>query len=391
MSRLGVNKDYLKKRNRGLVLQLIATERCSSRIELSRQTGLTKTGISAIVNELLEKGYLTETEKAKEEEENTKAQGRSPVNLEIAPGSPKYAGVVMGRGFAEAVLCDMRLKLYKYERIEREWSSSEELMEAVCVLLDHMLEGRDDVIGIGVSTPGPVDVKLGKIINPGYFHGIKNVSVTEPLREKYGIPIFLDHDVQSVTLMEQLYGSGKDYQDMLVICVDEGFGSGIIMGGRRYESNSGYPPEIGHLSIDHHGNRCSICGNLGCLETYVGTEVIERKVEAALGKKKDYQSICRMDSNPKVRKIMEEMLMDLSSAVISLENIMNFEIILLGLGAIYWPERYLTILEDLINDRKFSNKKVRTLVRKTSFLDKAMVLGAVCNAINRTFEGELIV
>ena len=42
-----------------------------------------------------------------------------------------------------------------------------------------------------------------------------------------------------------------------------------------------------------------------------------------------------MDSNPKVRKIMEEMLMDLSSAVISLENIMNFEIILLGLGAIY--------------------------------------------------------
>ena len=62
--------------------------------------------------------------------------------------------------------------------------------------------------------------------------------MTEPLREKYGIPIFLDHDVQSVALMEQLYGSGKDYQDMLVICVDEGFGSGIIMGGRRYESNS---------------------------------------------------------------------------------------------------------------------------------------------------------
>ena len=97
MSRLGVNKDYLKKRNRGLVLQLIATERCSSRIELSRQTGLTKTGISAIVNELLEKGYLTETEKAKEEEENTKAHGRIPVNLEIAPGPPKYAGVVMCR------------------------------------------------------------------------------------------------------------------------------------------------------------------------------------------------------------------------------------------------------------------------------------------------------
>ena len=63
MSRAGVNKDYLKKRNRGLVLQNIATERCVSRVELARETGLTKTAISAIVNKLLEKGYLTEAEK----------------------------------------------------------------------------------------------------------------------------------------------------------------------------------------------------------------------------------------------------------------------------------------------------------------------------------------
>ena len=65
MSRAGVNKDYLKKRNRGLVLQHIATERCVSRVELARETGLTKTAISAIVNKLLEKGYLTEAEKEK--------------------------------------------------------------------------------------------------------------------------------------------------------------------------------------------------------------------------------------------------------------------------------------------------------------------------------------
>ena len=78
-----------------------------------------------------------------------------------------------------------------------------------------MLEGRDDIIGIGVSTPGPVDVKKGKIINPGYFHNIRNLSVTEPLQKKYGLPVFLDHDVQSMALLEQLYGSGKDYQDIL--------------------------------------------------------------------------------------------------------------------------------------------------------------------------------
>ena len=49
----------------------------------------------------------------------------------------------------------MTLKMYKYERVEHDWSGAEELMSAVSGLLDHMLEGREDIIGIGVSTPGP--------------------------------------------------------------------------------------------------------------------------------------------------------------------------------------------------------------------------------------------
>ena len=60
MARLGVNKEYLKKRNRGLVLQLIATGKCSSRIEVAKELHLTKTAISAIVNELIDQQYLKE-------------------------------------------------------------------------------------------------------------------------------------------------------------------------------------------------------------------------------------------------------------------------------------------------------------------------------------------
>ena len=180
----GVNKNYLKKRNRGLVLQLIATGECSSRIELSKKAGLTKTAISAIVNELMDQGYLHEVapERGKEA---SREQGRSPVKLEIGENSPRYAGVLIGRGYAEAVLCDMRLEMYKYERIDREWENEEMLLDAVCSLLDRILEGETQVIAIGVSTPGPVDVKQGKIINPGYFHGLKNISVSKPLEEKY--------------------------------------------------------------------------------------------------------------------------------------------------------------------------------------------------------------
>lgn len=76
------------------------------------------------------------------------------------------------------------------------------------------------------------------------------------MEKRYGIPVFLDHDIQSAALVEQLYGNGRDYQDVLVLGIEEGVGSGIMVGGHRYQSNSGYPPEMGHVSINHHGRKC---------------------------------------------------------------------------------------------------------------------------------------
>ena len=91
----------------------------------------------------------------------------------------------------------------------------------------------------------------------------------------------------------------------------------------------------------------------------------------------------------KADKIMQEVISDLACAIISLQNIMNFDMILLGMYCIYWQDKYVWQLENLINDGKFENKKVRTLVKKVKFMDKMMVLGAACNAMSRTFEGEL--
>ena len=383
MARLGVNKEYLKKRNRGLVLQLIATGKCSSRIELAKELHLTKTAISAIVNELIDQQYLKETAVT------TKAKlGRTPIKLEVSPKAPKYLGILFGRGCLEAAICSLDLKIVAYERVERDWENGAEMMDVAFCLIDRLLEREEKIIAIGVATPGPVDVKKGRIINPGHFHEIRNLDVTEPIEKRYGIPVFLDHDIQSAALVEQLYGNGRDYQDVLVLGIEEGVGSGIMVGGHRYQSNSGYPPEMGHVSINHHGRKC-VCGNIGCLEAYIGSGAVEEKIEAAFGRPIDYREFCQME-DPEADRIMQEVINDLSCAIISMQNIMNFEIILLGMDSIYWKEKYLKRLEDIINERKFANKKVRTLVKKVKFMEKMPVLGAVCNAVSKTFEGEML-
>ena len=384
MASKGVNSDYLKRSNRGLALKLIATKRCKSRIELSKEMGLTKTTISAIVTELMDKGYVVETHK-----QMTSEPGPNPICLEIGPSAPKFAGVLIERGYVEAAVCDMNLRILRYERVEQVWQDKESLMDTVFHLLDHMMSMDAHIRAIGAASIGSVDVKRGRILAPLFFNGISNVDVAEPIAHRFGLPVYFDHDNQSAVLAEQLYGNGKGYQDILFVGIGNGVGCGIITGGQRYQSQNGAAPEIGHISIDVHGNRCK-CGNIGCLESYIMSPVIEEKVYKATGQYMDYRDICQVEGNPAIDAIMEEMIVDLSTAVVSVLNILNCEIVLLGHDSIYWPERYIHLLEDSINLHKFSNRAIRTPVRKALFLDKTHILGAVCNAINRTFEGDLM-
>lgn len=383
MTSKGVNSDYLKKSNRGLALKLIATRRCKSRIELSKAMGLTKTAISSIVNALMDRGYVIETNK-----QLTDDPGPKPIGLEIGPNAPKFAGLLIQRGYAETAVCDLNMRVLRHVRVERDWTDADDLMRTVCDLLDHAMVDRHDIAAIGVSSIGPVDVKRGMILEPLLFNGISNVAVTEAIERRYGLPVRFDHDNQSAALVEQLYGNGRGFQDILMIGIGQGVGCGIVTNGLRYQSHSGFAPEIGHVSINGRGNRC-VCGNVGCLETYVMSPTIEKKVAAAVGSPMSYREICQTEDVPAIDAVMEEMVQDLSCAVVSLLNILNCEIVLLGLDAIYWPGRYVQMLEDIINARKFSGRENRTRVRKVGFLEKTQILGAVCNAVNMSFEGEL--
>lgn len=384
MIKTGVNRDNQKKINRGLVLKLIATGQCSSRIELSRVTGLSKMAISQIVNELISKDYIVETEK-----ENTTELGRKPVGLEISPKAPRYAGVQVQRGYCEAVLCDMQLQVLKNERISKEWTNAEELIEAVYTLMDHMLEGEDNVAAIGAVSIGPVSVTEGKILHPLYFNDVSNIPLRSLLEERYEIPVFFDHDNQSAALVEQLYGNGRGYQDILLISVGSGVGCGIVVDGKRVHTYTGYAPEIGHISIDYKGIPC-VCGNVGCLERYVNSMVMEKRFKEALGQELDYAEFYNMTDHPAVDAIMQNQIQLLSQGILNALNILNSQIVLLGMDCSYWPERYVELLEETINQRKFGNLDRRVPVKKTRFLYQSQVMGAACNAIDQVFQGELL-
>ena len=350
---MNADREDMKKKNRGTVLKLIATGRCSSRIELSREMHLTKTAISKIVTELMENGYLIETKK----QENADL-GRNPIGLGIADTAPLVIGILIMRDFCEAVLCNLKLEILRSEKISRGWKDQEELMETVYSLADQMMLGTDRAGGIGVACIGPLD------------------SIE-------------DNDNQSAALAEKLFGIGRGYQDIFLTGLSSGVGCGIIIGNEKYQSSSGYTPEIGHLSIDYQGEKC-VCGNRGCLELYLNSRTVLKRMREATGKFYDYKTFCEQWENLEIGGIFEDLVEKLSSALVSVVNILNPDLIILGHDGVWWPQRYVQQLEELVNERKFSNHQTRTQIVKASYLDKTAVLGGACNAIQQYFQGELL-
>lgn len=382
--KLNVDREDMKKKNRGTVLRLVATEDCSSRIELSKKMNLTKTAISKIVAELIERGFLTETKK----HENTEL-GRNPIGLDIARTAPVFIGLLIMRDYCEAVLCDMKLDIIKSEKISKNWSDQDELMETVYSLMDQMILGVDNVGGIGVASIGPLDSIEGVIENPPFFNGIHDVPIKKMLEIRYNLPIFCDNDNQSSALAEQLYGCGKGYNDILLVGLENGVGCGIIVGNSKYRSSSGYTPEIGHMSIDYQGEKC-VCGSRGCLELYLNSREVLKRMREITGKFYDYRTFCDMYEELGLDSLFEELADKLAAGLVSVVNILNPELIVIGHSGVWWPEKYLELLEQRVNERKFSNHQTKILVKKASFLDKTAVLGGACNAIEQLFQGELL-
>lgn len=381
-SKTGQNSIDSKYYNRGLILRLIATGECRTRIELARATGLTKMTVTNIVAEFLEKKILTECE-----EEQTEVCGRNPILLQISEQAPKVIGLLIFRDRMEAVLCDFRMNILKRARVDFLELTEQQLVENAFELIDRMLQKENHVAGIGVAVIGPVDINTGTILNPVRFYGIKNLPILQILKDKYALPVYLDHDNNSAALAEKLYGVGKNAQDFIFLGISNGIGSGIISDGEVYHSRRGLESEIGHVSIDYRGPLCS-CGNRGCLEMYASAFVIQRQLQEKTGRQESYASFCRR-KEPETEEIFEDMIEKISAALVSSIHILQPELIVLGHECIEWDDGYVKMLEDRINEKKMAKDSQIIPVKKAYFGKEAQLTGAAANVMIQIFKGNI--
>lgn len=380
----GINNSDLKQRNRGLLLRLLVTKECNTRMSLAKASRLTKMSVTNIVDEFLEKKLVQEGEKNLQD-----SQGRNPTILEISPKAPKIVGVLINREYCAAVLCDMNLHIVKRRITVFQADVKENFSGCLFRAVDSLLEGESSLLGIGVASIGPLHVEKGMLLNPPRFFDIRDVPLKEMLEVRYGLPVYVDHQYNSAARAEKLFGRGRKFTSFIFVGITNGIGAGIYMDGKILQSANGLGSELGHMSVDYRGERCE-CGNHGCVENYASVNVICRRAEEILGRSVDFEECCRLSSEPAIDRIITEAVDKLSICLVGVVNLLNPEAVFLGHEGVRLPERYMARMEQYINGHKLSTGYGQLHILKASFGEEQQLAGAACNVLDRVFNGELL-
>jgi len=135
----------------------------------------------------------------------------------------------------------------------------------------------DQVGGIGVGVPGPVDPQKGIVQQAVNLHWQKPVPLKAKLEAISSLPVEVDNDANTAALGEMWQGSGKGSKDLIVITLGTGIGGGVILHGQVVHGINGVGGEIGHITLTPNSGPMCNCGKTGCLETYASATALIRE------------------------------------------------------------------------------------------------------------------
>lgn len=182
------------------------------------------------------------------------------------------AGYVVGVKVMEeslvAVVTDLDAEVLHYQTSPLTERSVSGVLAAIAMAVDECLIAqnvdRQQVVGVGLGVAGVVDGQAG-IVRYSPFFGWREADLVEPLSAALGLDVFVENDVNALTVAEQWFGHGQGVPNFAVVTVGRGIGSGLVIDGRFFGGFHGGAGEFGHLPLNPDGPVCD-CGNYGCLE-----------------------------------------------------------------------------------------------------------------------------
>lgn len=260
----------LREANRAQIVDVVRKFGGLTQVEISESTGLSAATVSSIVKELARGGAV--------EVRATVRSGRRAQLVTLTHRVGLAVGLQIGNrqlrlllgDAGHEVLAERTLPLPNEHKMD---TTLDRAALLVVDLLERIGAGLDEVLGIGVGLPAPVDEATGMISVRGIMRGWDEVHVAQVLAKRLGRPVFVDNDANLGALAESTMGASRPYRDSVYVRASYGVGAGIVLAGQLHRGAAGVAGEIGHVQVHTTGAVCR-CGRRGCLDTVVGAAAL---------------------------------------------------------------------------------------------------------------------
>ncbi|MCJ7842241.1 ROK family transcriptional regulator [Lederbergia sp. NSJ-179] len=390
----------MKSLNRMIILNKIRTEGPISRASIAKQTKLTPPTVSKLVSELITSGLVLESEQGES------VGGRKPTMLVIDNTRFHIIGLDVGTKMVRAVLVD--LSGFMIDKIESpiplsiSKDSLVKLIERTISKLLHLHKDKE-MIGIGIGMHGVVDVTSGiSLYAPGL--NLRDIPLKEALEKKFELLVKVDNDVRAMAFGEYWFSNGKKNDNMVIVNIGRGVGAGIVLNGKLFHGEHDLAGEIGHMTIDLHGRRCS-CGNYGCWETLIsgpaigkeaqqrieeGRETILKDMVAENGEKLDGEFVYKaaMAGDKVAQDILGKTGEYIGFGLTNLIHILNPTKIILGGGVAHAEPFILPKIKETIAVKALTKQAKETEILCSKQGVFATAIGAAALVLGEIFEGD---
>ena len=279
------DQSLLKQINRMALVRSIRQQAGLSRADLAKLTGLTRSTVSLLCQDLINEGWLVE-----HEIQATGALGRRPTPLAIDPRRLALIGADLGVDGLHVVATSLNGEILASRSEAIVGNDPAMVLDRLARMLSEealslRVQGRG-LLGIGVGLPGGVDEAAGTLkFAPNL--GWRDVAIREPLSialARVGlddIPIHVHNEADVAALGEFEFGAGEVPEPLIFVSLGIGVGAGIVAGGRLFVGANGFAGEVGHTILKVDGPLCS-CGRHGCAEAFIGLNAISAKIAPGL-------------------------------------------------------------------------------------------------------------
>ena len=282
-----------------------------------------------------------------------------------------YVGIDLGGTFIKGGIVDDLGNIIYQDKVPTESENGADRVAMNIANLVKMLMKKtdlntDDVEGIGMGVPGMIDSKAGNVI---YSNNLKwkDFRIGEKVGQLTGLRVKIANDANVAALGEAKFGAAKDYEDVVMLTLGTGVGSGIVAEGKLLEGNKSAGAELGHMVIINGGEQCT-CGRKGCLEAYASATALIRDTKRAMTAHRDSKmweigdldnvtgktAFDYKDCDPYAKEVVENYIGYLACGITDVANIFRPETVLLGGGVCAQGDNLVKPLQKLLDKDIFA-------------------------------------